>query len=163
MFSGGISNSNTIVAAIIAILLDGVSTFTGDITNSGTIFGGGAINHAAIIVKNGELFDGGIVTSLAGLISSGRLGIRVENYGTFSGGISNAGTIAARDTAILVGSFDRSPPKSAMPRAARSRRLGAPASSLAASPASALALRASAAASPMRAQISCVLRHQPSS
>ena len=88
-FSGGITNSGTISAgAGPGITVNPFSAFSGGITNSGTITG-----KAGIFVSNGTTFSGAIANS--GTIAASRTGIAVTGVSTFSGGITNSGAIAA--------------------------------------------------------------------
>ncbi|MGB6504747.1 MAG: hypothetical protein WBE99_15015 [Xanthobacteraceae bacterium] len=94
-FIGGISNSGTISDGNIAITVRHVTNFFGGITNSGTI---AATHGHGIKVTNVTQFDsasagGGIFNF--GRISAGQDGILVKSVSTFSGAISNSGTISA--------------------------------------------------------------------
>ena len=101
-FSGGISNSGTISAGNIGIYVNDVSTFFGGITNSGTISAAGgpgiAINNVA---QFGSTSAGdGVVNT--GTVSAAGAGISVANVATFVGNISNAGTITGA-TGVVIG------------------------------------------------------------
>ncbi len=76
-FLGNITNSGTISTAGIGILVGAVSTFTGGITNSAT----GRLTQSATLVS----------ASPTNIVA----GIQVVNGSTFSGGGSNAGVISA--------------------------------------------------------------------
>ncbi|MDR3464787.1 MAG: autotransporter domain-containing protein [Xanthobacteraceae bacterium] len=104
-FVGGIANSGTINGLGLqgaGISVNGLSSFHGDITNSGTISTG----SIGILVDSVSAFTGGIVNSASGrLIQSVTMvattptnmvtGIKLSSINTFSGGISNAGIISA--------------------------------------------------------------------
>ena len=89
-----------------------ISTFSGGISNSGTIDAGGAgiwvggttTNAAAGANVTASLtiatFSGGIGNS--GTIDAGTTGIRVDHVLAFNGGISNAGSITASHYGIVV-------------------------------------------------------------
>ena len=98
---GGITNAGLISSPFaIDIVVHSVTTFVGDITNSGTISGGGVVITAV------STFAAGIVNS--GLIAAaGGWGIKVTGSGTVGlnsagGGIVNSGTIIGT-YGILVG------------------------------------------------------------
>ena len=81
------------------------TTFSGNVTNSGTISGGG------IVVTSSTFLSGGIIDSginsggisidsrskiiAKGAVGAGATGVLVENTTTFGGRISNAGRISA--------------------------------------------------------------------
>jgi uncharacterized protein with beta-barrel porin domain len=88
-FTGGISNAGTVSGGGFGIYLYTVKNFSGGISNSGHI----AANTAAIDVFGGSSFGGGISNS--GTISAGITGIIANGMSTFTGGISNSGTISA--------------------------------------------------------------------
>jgi len=90
-FSGGISNAGTIVSTSrTGIAVFGVRTFVGGITNSGRIVG----SSAGIAVGFASTFSGGISNN--GTITAGfGNGIEVFAVETFTGGISNSGAISA--------------------------------------------------------------------
>src|SRR5580698_8711925 len=108
---GGIVNGTgaTISASIRGIYVGGVSTFTGNISNAGTISAPSAIVIAAstiagAIIDSGSLLGSshGIAVDAASKITSATSGIVVSGS-TFTGGISNAGSISvAGDAAIRV-------------------------------------------------------------
>ena len=98
-FSGGITNSGSISAAG-GISVDGVSTFAGGIVNAagGTItattgagIAVGGTHSGAYLVGS---FGGGV--SNAGTISAAGTGILINGVSTFNGGITNSGTIDTR-------------------------------------------------------------------
>ena len=131
-FAGGITNSGTIAASIDGIWVGGgypvyanangfvtISTFAGGISNSGTIsagldgifVGGAAAPSGAAIITAISTFSGGITNSTSGSITAGNIGIMVGRtanagasvtFSTFSGGISNGGTISAGNIGIDV-------------------------------------------------------------
>jgi hypothetical protein len=82
-FSGGISNSGTISGAEKGITVAGVTNFSGGISNGGRI-----------AASTGILF--------ADFPFSGSGSVAISK---FSGGIRNGGTIAAEDTGIIVAAF----------------------------------------------------------
>ncbi|HEY1982853.1 MAG TPA: hypothetical protein VGH13_22475, partial [Xanthobacteraceae bacterium] len=90
-FSGGISNSGTLTGlAGGGILIENTINFSGGITNSGLIY---ARSDNAINVTTVSSFGGGIVNS--GTIATDFVGILVGgSAGTFTGGITNSGTIS---------------------------------------------------------------------
>jgi hypothetical protein len=67
-FTGGISNSGSIVAAAYGIVVTQVSAFAGGVTNNGKISAGGV--SGAIFVNNVGNFSGGIVNAAGALISA---------------------------------------------------------------------------------------------
>ena len=79
-----------------------VSTFLGGITNSGTI--SGWHSNAGVFVDNASLFAGGIVNNSGGRIAAGSNGIQIKLVTTFTGGISNSGTMTAKSHGIVVSS-----------------------------------------------------------
>lgn len=105
-----VDNSSVISSTSVAILLSG-STFTGGVSNVGTIFGG----VSGIDVYGVDTFTGGIVNSSGGTIEVGAsgsgAGIKIGTgtlssvsrpVTSFSGGITNAGTISSGYTGIAV-------------------------------------------------------------
>jgi hypothetical protein len=106
-FTGNITNEGTIGPSGIA-LVNG--TITGAIASTGIINGGISLDaHSAIIANGtaifvgGPTFTGGI--SNAGTISSNATGIQAGfgTISTFAGGITNTGTLSAFVNGILVG------------------------------------------------------------
>src|SRR5262249_15497928 len=132
VFAGGITNSGKIIAGARGIGLgfaptnlghiDGVTQFTGSISNSGTISAGVGIGIfestvQGAIVDSGTILAGsnGIEVDSAGVVSGGikigapgkivaggDIGIDVANTATFAGGISNEGMVSANLTGVLV-------------------------------------------------------------
>jgi outer membrane autotransporter protein len=99
-FSGGITNSGSLSAgAAPGITVNPVSTFTGGISNSGTISARTGIVVGAL-GNPVSVFSGGVSNS--GMISANVTGIDVHLISTFSGGISNSGTISAVQSGIQV-------------------------------------------------------------
>jgi Hint domain len=119
-FDGSIVNANAISAFAGGIIVgssqvDAVSFFSGGITNSGAITAGALIAttsgsyyeyyNQSIRVENVGDFQGGIVNASNGSLSGGITGIAVLDSfgsGTFSGGISNSGTITAAAYGVKV-------------------------------------------------------------
>jgi hypothetical protein len=112
-FTGGYVNSGNTVSEI---LVSG-STFTGNISNSGTI--SGTVTGIAIVDSStitGAIIDSGIIAPT----KAGVFGISVENFSeitgtqtaikitgpTFAGGINNAGTLSGTYNGIFVGGAD---------------------------------------------------------
>ncbi|HEX3708763.1 MAG TPA: autotransporter domain-containing protein, partial [Pseudolabrys sp.] len=104
-FSGGISNAGTISAgagvSAYGIYVRGVSTFAGDIVNSGAITTG----RNGIEIQNVDRFAGNIINTTTGIITAlSGVGIEICNCVTsFAGGISNAGTISANLGVVVTG------------------------------------------------------------
>jgi hypothetical protein len=103
-FTGNITNEGTITPGGITFTN---GTDTGVINSSGTIAGGIALDSKSAIsassnaiVISGPSFGGGI--SSAGTISASKNGILISP-GSFTGGVSNVGTISAARNGILVG------------------------------------------------------------
>jgi hypothetical protein len=89
------------------------TTFSGGVTNTGTIGSGGISVVSGAFLSGGGILDtgtvvGGIkVDSRSRIVASGgstQNAIAVENTTAFTGGISNAGLVSAAHDAILVGS-----------------------------------------------------------
>jgi uncharacterized protein with beta-barrel porin domain len=121
-FSGGILNSGTIQGANLAIDLNGTN-FSGGITNQGRVestagaattilvdvddFDGGITNSGVIVGDvlalsvTGANFEGGINNQTGGRIESTDNGTALAiSSGSFTGGITNAGSIIGEDIAI---------------------------------------------------------------
>ncbi|MBL8781831.1 MAG: autotransporter domain-containing protein [Alphaproteobacteria bacterium] len=106
--SGGITNENnaTISGGLAAIYVaETFGAWSGDITNSGQISG----FEAAIVLGDGNGassmdFQGGIVNNSSGVIDSlgGTAVVITNDVATFSGGISNSGTIEGADNGIVI-------------------------------------------------------------
>jgi len=120
-FVGSIVNANTISAYGGGILVggsqssDGLSFFSAGITNSGAITAGVLITTTSgsyysyagqgIRVENVGDFQGGVVNATSGSISGVYTGIAISDPsggGTFSGGVTNSGTISARIDGVKV-------------------------------------------------------------
>jgi autotransporter-associated beta strand protein len=97
-FSGGVTNSGTIIASGVGVEVTGVTNFSGGITNNGTITGGGGAK--GIYVGSGSTFVGGITNT--GKIATGLTAIFVAGQVSFSGGISNSGMLVSNATGIVV-------------------------------------------------------------
>src|SRR5450756_1132299 len=97
------STSTIVFAQSTGIRVDGVSTFAGGITNSGSISAGLGIRVTGL---GTETFQGGIVNLSGGTISGpkGILVISIGQFGSASagGGIVNAGAILSTQTAVRV-------------------------------------------------------------
>ena len=108
-FTGGITNSNSMSGLSAGIAIVGVTTFSGAISNAGTIAAktGININHSTI---TGAIIDSGVVLGSS-------FGIRIDSASqitastgdaiavtgsTFTGGISSAGTISAGAAGIYL-------------------------------------------------------------
>jgi uncharacterized protein with beta-barrel porin domain len=103
-FTGSITNEGTVSPSGIAFKN---GTINGSITSSGTIIGGISLDSASKVTSTktaisvtGPTFSGGI--SNAGTISAANTGIFVNSVTSFLGGISNSGMISAAFTGILV-------------------------------------------------------------
>jgi uncharacterized protein with beta-barrel porin domain len=105
ILSGAVINSGTISAATTGIVVKGASTFTGGVTNTGTIT---ATAGVGILINGlfgtgpfaaGRTYSGGIVST--GAVRAGTIGIELTAVSNFSGGIT-AGSITAAATAISV-------------------------------------------------------------
>jgi hypothetical protein len=90
------------------------ATFSGGVTNTGTIGAGGISVVSRAFLSGGGIFDSGVVVGGIKVDSSSKIvanggttaAIAVENTNTFGGGISNAGLLSAthHHDGILVGS-----------------------------------------------------------
>ena len=89
-FTGGISNNGTISAGGAGIEVAGTTTFLGGISNSGTIMGAAY----GIYVDPVVTFAGGISSS--GIISVTGAAIALSGIANFTGTISNSGTITGK-------------------------------------------------------------------
>jgi uncharacterized protein with beta-barrel porin domain len=97
-FSGGISNGGT-VSGSRGVLVYNASTFTGGISNSGTIT---ASSRAIWVSSVGQFGNGGTSGGItnSGTISAGPLGVLLYKVSTFTGGIANTGSLTAGGNAI---------------------------------------------------------------
>ena len=79
----------------VGIRVVGVSTFSGGISNSGTILAslGTGINVSSVSQFGSSSVGGGITNS--GMISAAAFGIKLSEISAFSGNVSNSGTIIA--------------------------------------------------------------------
>jgi outer membrane autotransporter protein len=91
-FSGGINNAATgLISADSTAILVSIATFTGDVSNSGSILSATGDG----IVLSGSIFDGS-VTNVAGALISAANGISVAVTNlTITGDVTNAGNIIA--------------------------------------------------------------------
>jgi hypothetical protein len=87
------------------------TTFSGGVSNTGTIGAGGIVLISGAFISGGGIFDSGIVSggikvdSSSKIVASGGATltvIAIANTNTFGGGISNAGTISAAQSGIQV-------------------------------------------------------------
>lgn len=97
-FTGGISNAGTIEATARGMLIDGLSTFSGGITNSGMISAGAGIGVGNTSTFSGGISNAGTITSPAGS------GIAISTISTFAGGISNSGALLVGGLGIVANS-----------------------------------------------------------
>jgi hypothetical protein len=85
------------------------TTFSGGVTNAGTI-GGGGISVSSSTFLSGGIVDTGVISggiridSHSRIVASGITAVAIEDTTTFRGGISNAGTIAGGLHALVVSS-----------------------------------------------------------
>ena len=99
------------------------TTFSGGVTNAGTI-GAGGISVSSSTFLSGGIVDTGVISggiridSHSRIVASGTTAVALENTTTFGGGISNAGTISGACTASLSPRF----PPSRLSRACTSAR-----------------------------------------
>ena len=98
-FTGGISNAGTIEATARGMLIDGLSTFSGGITNSGMISAGAGIGVGNTSTFSGGISNAGTITSPAGS------GIAISTISTFAGGISNSGALLVGGLGIVANSI----------------------------------------------------------
>ena len=89
------------------------TTFSGGVTNTGTIGAGGISVVSGAFLSGGGIFDSGVIVGgikvdgSSKIVASGgvtQTAIAVENTRTFGGGISNAGVLSAAFTGIFVDS-----------------------------------------------------------
>jgi uncharacterized protein with beta-barrel porin domain len=107
-FTGSISNSGTLAGPELGIVVAAVETFTGNISNSGAIAVRTAIdlNEATI---NGSIVDSGTIESSRGITVDNQSAIKSTGTAVhisgaiFTGGITNAGLISAAGKPIWVG------------------------------------------------------------
>jgi hypothetical protein len=87
------------------------TTFSGGVSNTGTIGAGGIVLISGAFISGGGIFDSGIVSggikvdSSSKIVASGGATltvITIANTNTFGGGISNAGTMSAAQSGIQV-------------------------------------------------------------
>ncbi len=108
-FTGGISNSGTITAQL-GVTLANVSTFSGGIFNSGTIAGSALSLGLPIGISvdgTGHIAGAAPATFAGGITNIGVVagGIGIEDFATFTGGISNQSTITSTANGIVVTSI----------------------------------------------------------
>ena len=102
-FLGGITNTGTLLSNPsfgIGLVVDTVSVFSGNISNSGSIAAGVTGIRVNLVGAFGGASAGGITNS--GTISVGYNGITAADVGTYIGGITNTGTITAGANGIIV-------------------------------------------------------------
>ena len=95
--AGGITNAGTISGG--GGIFVNAETFLGDISNSGKIVGTNGIGLSSVARFGGSGSGGAIVNS--GSISATHDGLRlIRGFGTFAGGVTNAGVISAGATGV---------------------------------------------------------------
>jgi hypothetical protein len=100
-FTGGIANAGSVAGSTVGIGVEYVASFSGGISNNGEISG----SEDGIEIYHVGTFSDGIVNGSEGAISSfGGVGIDVSLAAgdTFSGGITNSGTISAGGAGVIV-------------------------------------------------------------
>jgi fibronectin-binding autotransporter adhesin len=97
-FSGLVTNAGTISGNNgIVVGSDATETFDGTIQNSGTVTGTKGVGIGILATT----FSGNLVNTATGLITGGKIGIKVRSD-SFFGGISNAGTVTGGKNGIFV-------------------------------------------------------------
>ncbi|HLH86926.1 MAG TPA: autotransporter domain-containing protein [Xanthobacteraceae bacterium] len=101
-FAGDVSNNGTIAVHGTGLLIGAVSTFTGSVANTGTISAGAGIG---IVVEGLSAFTGNISNASTGTIAAHGTGIFVGTVTSFGGGVTNAGSITSHsgDGIFVVG------------------------------------------------------------
>jgi hypothetical protein len=104
----------TVFSGNTAAMVISHTTFSGGVTNTGTIGAGGISVVSRAFLSGGGIFDSGVIVGGIKVDSSSKIvanggtttAIAVENTNTFGGGISNAGLLSAahHHDGILVGS-----------------------------------------------------------
>jgi filamentous hemagglutinin len=102
-FVGGISNAGTISAALSGIAVKNTATFAGGISDTGAISG----SRRGILISGGDVVSGGIRVATSGRVvatfgSNTGVAVEVANATSFAGGISNAGTLQAAQSGLVV-------------------------------------------------------------
>src|SRR6202140_3858424 len=83
------------------------TTFSGGVTNAGTI-GPGGISVISSTFLSGGIFDNGVIAgginidSHSRIVASGGTAVDITNARTFGGGITNSGALSAGHSGILV-------------------------------------------------------------
>ena len=75
-----------------ASLFPAAPTFSGGVTNSGTI---SASTQSGILIQENASFSGGVVNNAGGVIRANFSAIDIFNDSVFSGGVTNKGTLVA--------------------------------------------------------------------
>ncbi|MEM7442905.1 MAG: autotransporter outer membrane beta-barrel domain-containing protein [Pseudomonadota bacterium] len=91
-FDGGFLNTGLIVSSATAVVIDSVGSFTGGVTNSGTIK---SLDEYGFFVYTETDFTGGVTNT--GLIDSVYTAAYISATGNLSHGFTNTGTIASFD------------------------------------------------------------------
>jgi hypothetical protein len=99
-FSGSVVNEGTITTSGIAV---SGSSIDGRVENTGTLTGGISISDSTIAggIYSGGTLSGGISIDTASQVTRSLFAVDV-NGPTFTGGITNAGTISASNTAVWI-------------------------------------------------------------
>jgi hypothetical protein len=101
----------TVFAGNTPAMVISATTFSGGVTNTGTIGSGGISVVSGAFLSGGGILDSGIITggvkvdSSSKIVATGAGGstaIVIANTGSFGGGISNAGTLSATNSGIFV-------------------------------------------------------------
>ena len=104
-FAGGITSSGILSAGKSGIFVDLFSQFSGDIVNRGTITPGSGFNGINVTLGGPPDTFTGNITNGGTISASGNAGeaVFVGGSGTFNGGLVNSGTLSAATSATLKG------------------------------------------------------------